>query len=150
MRLKSILYKEIYDSINDGYTIFITGCARGVDMWAAQTVIEFRRKNPSVKLVCAKPYPEYGEKFSGIDRWNYNTIIEQADEIVDVSPEFNKKCMETRNKYMVDRSQKLIAVVSNRISGTGQTINYAHKNGIEVRIIDFSDELNCGIFYEKP
>ena len=31
------LRKEILAAIEDGYTTFITGCSRGVDLWAALT-----------------------------------------------------------------------------------------------------------------
>ena len=45
---------------------------------------------------------------------------------------------------MVDRSGTLIAVVSDYRSGTGATIRYAEKQGIEVRTIDaktFGDQI---------
>ena len=37
--LKSILYKEILDSITAGYDRFITGLARGVDLWAGEILM---------------------------------------------------------------------------------------------------------------
>ncbi len=47
---------------------------------------------------------------------------------------------------MVDHSGKLIAVVSDYRSGTGATIRYARKQGIEVREIDaktFGDQVTA-------
>lgn len=143
--LKSLLYKEIYDSIQDGYTDFVTGLARGVDNWAAQMVLEFKNKNAGLRLICVQPYKGYGENWKGFDRWNLAHILERADEVVVVCDEFRKDCMRLRNEYMVNRAEKLIAVVSNYRSGTGQTIRYAQKRGLLVRTIEIQQnrEILC-------
>ena len=41
---------------------------------------------------------------------------------------------------MVDNSSLLIAVCGDPRSGTGQTIRYARKQGVEVKLIRTSDE----------
>ena len=46
--------------------------------------------------------------------------------------------MQKRNYFMVDNSSKLIAVVDDYRSGTGQTIRYAENKGIDVSIIDIN------------
>lgn len=33
--IKSALEKEIHQAISDGFTVFISGMSRGVDIWAA-------------------------------------------------------------------------------------------------------------------
>mgnify|MGYP003312113691 CR=1 FL=1 len=43
-KVKSALLQEIMKSINDGYNVFISGMARGVDMWAAEIVLELKDK----------------------------------------------------------------------------------------------------------
>ncbi len=136
--LKSLLYKEIYDSITEGYTDFITGLSRGIDIWAANMVIEFKNKMPNLRLICARPYKGFGDERVGYEKWELCHILEKADEIVDISPFYTDSCMKKRNFYMVDRSSKLIAVVRDYYSGTGQTIRYAVKKGLCVKIIDIS------------
>ena len=143
--LKSLLYKEIYDSIHDGYTEFITGLARGVDNWAAQMILDFKNKNDALRLICVQPYKNYGEGWKGYEKWALSHIIERADEVVILCDRFQPDCMKLRNQYMVDHSSKLIAVVSNYRSGTGQTIRYAQKQGLVVRAIEIQQ--NKEIFY---
>lgn len=137
--IKSILYKEIKDCINDGYNCFITGLARGVDNWAADIIIELKIKGKDLKFVCVRPYEEYGNDWKGFDKWNLSHILEKADDIVTLSKEYTKDCLKKRNIYMVDHSQKLIAIISNYRSGTGQTIRYAQKKGIEVKEININN-----------
>ena len=43
-RIKQSLEKEIRHAVADGLTVFITGMARGVDIWAAQIVLKLRNE----------------------------------------------------------------------------------------------------------
>ena len=40
--IKKELRAEILNSINEGFNVFISGMARGVDIWAAEIVIELK------------------------------------------------------------------------------------------------------------
>ncbi|MDE5577532.1 MAG: DUF1273 domain-containing protein [Oscillospiraceae bacterium] len=134
--LKSILYKEIIDSAENGCTTFITGLARGVDLWAGEMIMELKAKGMPLKLVAAAPYKAHGNSFKGRDKFILGNILLKADEVVYVSENYTRECMRLRNEYMVNRSDKLIAVVSDYRSGTGQTIRYAERCRIEVKIIN--------------
>lgn len=134
--LKSLLYKEIIDCIEQGYNCFVTGLARGVDLWAGEIILEQKSLGRQVSLIAAVPYREHGKSFKDRDKFTLGNILSKADEIVYVSESYSKNCMRLRNEYMINRSGKLIAVVSDYKSGTGQTIRYAQKQGIEVKIID--------------
>ena len=50
------LEKEIRQAIADGFNVFITGMARGVDIWAAEIVLRLRDAGEAVRLICACPY----------------------------------------------------------------------------------------------
>ncbi len=139
--VKSMLYYQIYQAIESGYEYFISGVARGVDLWAALYVIEIKKKFPNIKLICAKPYEDHGNQFKGEDLWDFKNILAKADEIISVSKNYSPDCFRLRNCFMVDHSSRLIAVVDNYKSGTGQTISYANKKGIEVNIINVKDYL---------
>ncbi|MGI6195572.1 MAG: hypothetical protein ACOYIO_00605 [Eubacteriales bacterium] len=43
-RAKALLKSAIQQAISDGYVTFISGMARGIDLWAAEIVIEERKK----------------------------------------------------------------------------------------------------------
>lgn len=137
-RLISMLYLEIESAINDGYTNFITGMARGVDLWAAGYIYEKRIKNPNIKLICAIPYKGHGKSLKNAEKWDYDNIVASADKVYILEDKYTKTCMQKRNHFMVDNSSRIIAVVENYRSGTGQTIRYAKSKGIDVHIIDIN------------
>lgn len=48
--LKAALSRQISTLIEAGGTDFYTGCANGVDCWAALSILALREKNPALKL----------------------------------------------------------------------------------------------------
>lgn len=147
--LKSMLYYRIYMAAQTGFEYFISGLARGIDLWAAESVIEIKKKYSHIKLICAKPYPEHGSTFRGEDLWSLNNVLEKADEIICVSDHYSRDCYKLRNQFMVDNSACLIGVVNDFHSGTGQTIAYANKKGIEVSLIKIPDLAAATGYKEK-
>lgn len=66
----TVLAAAIDQAIAEGYTTFISGMAKGVDIWAAEIVLDRRAQNPDIKLVCAVPYLgfELGKKGKWTER----------------------------------------------------------------------------------
>ena len=47
------LETAIRQAIADGSNVFISGMARGVDIWAAEIVLQIRSEGEDIKLICA-------------------------------------------------------------------------------------------------
>lgn len=137
--IKSLLYFSIYESINQGYTRFLTGLARGIDLWAGVYVAEFKEKNPDIQLIAVSPFRKHIDGFKGEEREDLQTILRCADEIIFTSENYSRNVYEIRNRYMVEHSDKLIAFVSNYRSGTGQTIRIAKEAGIEIKTVNLKE-----------
>ncbi|HHX57514.1 MAG TPA: DUF1273 domain-containing protein [Clostridiales bacterium] len=137
--IKSMLYYRIHTSIEEGYTHFITGLARGIDLWAAMFVLELKSQHPELSLICVKPTEDHGNKFTGEDKYMLEYALFHADKIVCTSPSYHANCYRIRNQYMVDNSSQLIAVVNDYASGTGQTIKYAQKKGKKADVINTAE-----------
>lgn len=135
LRIRSLLFEKISRCVDEGKTRFITGCASGIDIWAAESVLEIKRTSPGISLLCAVPYPRHDESFSADEKWRLGVIYESCDEKIIISPQYDKNCYKRRNYFMVDNSSVLIAAAESLTSGTGQTVRYAYKNGVDVRLI---------------
>ena len=48
-KVKAMLDAAVRQAVDDGFTTFITGMARGVDIWAGQTVLKLRAQNQTLK-----------------------------------------------------------------------------------------------------
>ena len=62
--VKEYLAAQIEEAISEGYTTFITGCDRGVDIWAGQIVLEKKTVHPELHLIAATPWPGFANKWS--------------------------------------------------------------------------------------
>lgn len=130
--IKKYLQSEILSSIQNSYTTFISGMARGVDMWAAEIVIELKKEFPQIKLIAAVPFEDFESKWSYENQKSYNEILSKADLIRYICPNFSYSSYQIRNEWMVNHSSKVIAVWNGEKSGTKNTIDYANKCGVEV------------------
>ena len=66
-RLAELLEVEIKRAINQQFTTFITGMAKGTDLIAAEIVLRMRERDPRLRLVAALPYPSFGRRWG--DGW---------------------------------------------------------------------------------
>lgn len=132
--IKPMLEKEISKAIIDGYTTFITGMSPGVDIWAAEIVLQSKTPVRPLKLICAIPYKEYGKTRDYNYNLSYKRIICQADLVKEIFPRYSTFCYKKRNEWMVDHSNRIIAFYNGTEDGTKEIINYASKSGLEVRL----------------
>ena len=111
----------------------ITGMALGVDTIFAYAVLELKEDGHDIKLHCAVPCMNFSGKWNIYDRVKYRNIISLADTVKLVSDEeYKPYLMQKRNEYMVDHSDKVIAVWDGSKSGTKNCINYAKKVGKDI------------------
>lgn len=132
--VKPMLEKEISNAIADGYTTFITGMSPGVDIWAAEIILEKKATTSRLKLICAIPHREYGKTKDYKYNISFKRIIGQADLVKEIFPVYNVFCYRKRNEWMIEHSNRIIAVYNGSQDGTKEIINFASKNGLEIRL----------------
>ncbi|MCC8043282.1 MAG: DUF1273 domain-containing protein [Oscillospiraceae bacterium] len=133
--IKQMLRNAAFDAAVRGYTTFFTGMQRGTDLWAAKTVFELTDRFP-VEVVAVYPFRDIGKSYKGEDAELFEEIQKKAADTIIISESYYGGCYSARNKYMVEHSSHIIAIVEDYNSGTGQTIAYAKKRGLSTDIID--------------
>ena len=126
------LNREIRIAVHDGINVFISGMARGVDIDAAEIVLQLRDNGYPVRLICACPYPGFENRWSRTWQNRYGMIIDRADLVRYIRPQYSKDCFQIRNEWMVNHSARVIAVFNGQPSGTKNTIDYALQQGVPV------------------
>lgn len=134
--IKKDLEREIRQAFADGLNVFITGMARGVDIWAAQIVLRLRDEGYPVKLMCACPYDGFEEGWKREWQEQYKTILATADFVKYVCDGYSRSCFQIRNEWMVSHAARVIAVFNGEKSGTKNTIDYAAKVRVSVAYIE--------------
>lgn len=133
--IKKGVEEAILKAIHDGYTTFITGMARGVDIWAGQIVLRLRQSNPNLRLIAALPYPDCDTRWSASWRRQYAEVLEAADLVKCINPMYSMDSFQKRDEWLVDQSSRVIAVYDGVSGGTKNTIEYAKKCSVEITYV---------------
>lgn len=129
--VKKELRNEIILAIKDGYTYFISGFAEGVDLLFAEIIVELK-ETYQLKLETAIPYR--GRLFT--NTYAFQSLIARCDVVSVISEEYFSSCFMKRNRFMVDKSERVIAVYDGRgKGGTFATIRYANSLEKTVKLI---------------
>ena len=117
-----------------GYVNFLSGAARGFDTMAAEMVISLREVYPWIKLTVVLPCADQAKKWSREDRERWENIVAQSDHVETLARVYDRGCMFRRNRYLVDNADVVLACYDgDRHSGTGMTVDYAHRKNVKVR-----------------
>ena len=140
VRLKRAVAQAVEGAYVSGVRHFITGMARGIDLYCAEAVLALREAERDITLECARPCETQADSWPAGERERYRSILERCDYETLVQHHYDRFCMMRRNRYMVDRSGLLIAVYNGvPKGGTFQTLAYAMKKGLAVHTIDLED-----------
>lgn len=128
--LKAALSEQAELVYQEGIRQYWFGGAVGVDLWAAEAVLELKKKHPDIRLSCAIPFPGYDEAWRKESRERLARLLSSCVEVTTVCDQHRPDAYKRRNYYMVDCCRTLIAVFDQDRSvrsGTLQTVNYAKK-----------------------
>ena len=132
--LRAKLKKEIIGLIERGVVFFGAGGAWGFDMLAEETVLQLKEDYPHIRLVLVLPCSPDQQtlKWSADQRQRYYEILERADKVRILSPQYTSDCMLMRNRHLVDGSAYLICYLRDQRGGTAYTVGYASEQGIQI------------------
>ena len=153
-RLVSTIEYELYELIDKkGIKYFISGMANGIDLICAEAVMRLKNSSrPDIGLICAIPYVgQINEMKTPREKYLYTMIQRSCVKTVILSENYYKDCYRDRNKFMVDNASCMLAVYkpSLKNSGTMQTVNYAKRCGLDIKLIDLDANPQFYSSYEE-
>ena len=138
--LKGRIAQELEGLYHRGCRHFITGMARGADLYFAEEVLALRERQSGVTLEAAIPCAAQSDSWTLAQRRRYQDILDRCDVEALVQKEYTRDCMLRRNRYMVERSGFLLAVYDGKErGGTRYTLDYARSRGLEIFVIPVTE-----------
>ena len=123
--VKAALRREIDRAAADSYTCFISGFGEGVEQYFAEIVLEKQKENPALELIAVIPYRKRLDSLN--EKGRTYKMLEACSEVVVVQEEYHPSVYSRRRRYMVERSDRVIAVYDGREKGgTVRMIRFAH------------------------
>lgn len=136
--LKERLRLACVKVIDAGYTHFISGFAQGSDLLFAETVLELGAEYEGIELEAALPFPEPCAGWPLSDQRQFHALLERCSPVTSLSPAYAAGCYYKRNDYILENSDRLIAVFNpadHRRGGTAYTVNRAIKMDMTIDFI---------------
>jgi len=138
LALKKQIREQIIKAVDDGYYYFICGMSLGCDIYFAELVLELKKTNSLIELIPTIPYEYQYASWNKKNRERYFDILSGCSLKKVISPIYTGTCLMDKNKYMVDKSSRLIAVYNgDGKSSSRKTIKYAEKTGVDIVIIKY-------------
>ncbi len=135
VRLKTEIKLAIETAIQNGYDTFISGMALGVDIWCAEEVLRQKQGGKAIELVAVVPHKGQEKGWSFDYKNRHRKILEQCKKVEVLNPYYVPGCLGQRNRYLVDNSSLLIAVLGKSSGGAKNTVDYALSRKIDVVLI---------------
>ena len=135
-QVQAALGEQIRRLYAEGYRTFISGMSAGVDLWAAAEVLALREDHEDVVLIAAVPFAGQESHWSIPLQREYRRILDAAQQVEYLYDEAAAKedasaCYRGRNRWMVDRSDTVLAVceidLADSRTGTANTVRYARR-----------------------
>lgn len=136
LALKQRIREELTEIVRSGCRHFLCGMALGCDMYFAEAVLELKQTRPEVFLEAVIPCGSQPERWGRDNRLRYNSILDRCDRVTVLQTYYTPDCMMRRNRHMVDHSSLLLCCFAGTPGGTMNTILYAERCGLEVRLIE--------------
>ncbi len=128
-----VLEEQIRKAIAEGFNVFITGMAPGLDIMAGEIVIRLRdEEGLPLRLITAEPHPDFDKRWDRHWRKRYKFVLDHSDLKKVISEKYAISVYQIRNEWMVDHSARVIAYYNGASGGTRNTIRYAEKKGVAV------------------
>lgn len=138
--VKESLRREILVAIADGFIGFMSGFAEGVDQDFAEIVIELQKDNPDLHLMAAIPTRQRLESLQ--KKPQTKAMLDCCTDITVIREDYHPSVYSHRNRYMVEKSGRVIAVYDGREKGgTVGTIRFTHTLKKELREIPVGAEI---------
>ena len=121
------LQKEVLNLAEKGVVNFFCGMAKGFDLYAAEAVLKIKENYKNVKLIACIPFYGQEKNYTQEDKKRYIDILKNCDLRVTLSQNFYKGCSLSRDRYMADNADVMVAYLKKKKGGTAYTVSYFTK-----------------------
>lgn len=129
VRVKQALAVQIESVYEKGARYFLSGMAEGADLYAAEAVLELKRKYPDMELIAVFPYG------SG-NSYRQRRAAEAAWGVISLRPDHSVGCFIARDRFMAERCAYMLCVFSGDTkSGTAATMRMALDAGAALTVL---------------
>ena len=100
LALKESIARELEGLYLRGYRHFISGMARGADLYFVEAALALREKYPSLTVEGAVPSQSQADRWPAAERARWRSALDACDLETMVQHNYDRFCMHRRDRYM--------------------------------------------------
>ncbi|OAH58025.1 hypothetical protein AWH48_01545 [Domibacillus aminovorans] len=131
--IKTAIEKQLRTLVEDGLEWVIIGGQPGVELWAAEVVLELKNEFSELKLGVLMPFLEQEKNWKEERKEHYQTIIDQADfvDVVSKKPYIAPWQFKARDEFSLDHTDALLLVYDEEKEGSPKFLKEAAESRLE-------------------
>lgn len=144
--IKKAIENELKTLIEEGLEWVVLTGQQGVEIWAAEVILELKSDFPDLKYSVITPFLDQEKNWNEIKKEKYNYIVSKADFVTSVS----KRPYEApwqfieKDKFIIQNTDALLLIYDEENEGSPKYVkklaeNYAEKYDYPLRIINAYD-----------
>ncbi|PLT35262.1 SLOG family protein [Bacillus sp. V5-8f] len=144
--IKRAIKRRLVPLIEEGGEWVIVSGQLGVELWAAEVLIELKNEYDHVKLGVLTPYLQQQEAWNEANQQYYENILAHADFVDSISkkPYEGPQQLKAKNLFMVHKSDGMIIVYDEEKEGTpkyalAEAVRYSADNPYQIIRISLDD-----------
>ena len=130
--LSALLDRTLTTMVKSGVLTFRTGGAIGFDTMAALKVLEYKERDPRIRLELFLPCRDQSGGWADFNQNAYQYILERADAVTVLHEKYQRGCMFERNRAMVRGSHFCIGYCTTERGGSAYTMQFARGQGCRI------------------
>lgn len=115
-----------------GYAHFICGLNLGIDMSAAEIILELQANHPGITLECALACGTQQQEWNNVQQSRYYHILEQSSKVTLLQFMYTEDCLQKQRNYLVSNSDCIMVILD---SFSGETADVIFAMGRQKDII---------------
>ena len=100
LALKKSIARELEGLYLRGYRHFISGMARGADLYFVEAALALREKYPSLTVEGAVPCQSQADRWPAAERARWRSALDACDLETMVQHNYDRFCMHRRDRYI--------------------------------------------------
>lgn len=144
--IKQAIQREIELLAEEGLEWVLISGQLGVELWAAEVVLELKEKYPELKLAVITPFLNQQETWSEKNKEWYISVMNKADFLDSISkkPYENPTQFRLKNNFFIQKSDALLLLYDPEKEGSPKFLletakRWQELNTYEIKLITFLD-----------
>ncbi|MGG1675187.1 DUF1273 domain-containing protein [Neobacillus sp. NRS-1170] len=144
--IKAAIKKALMPMAEDGLEWVLISGQLGVELWAAEVVLELQSEFPELKLAVITPFLDQQASWNETNKEWYESILAQADFIDSVTKKGYEKPWQFRlkNQFFIEKSDGLLLLYDNEKEGSPKYLyelaqQYQKNHLYSITLITFYD-----------